>query len=78
MAELCAKLGQIHVTLASNPAAPVTNRRDAWREALTWYERSMTTWKNLRSRGSTGKTDAEKLERVENEIKKCTTEMARL
>lgn len=78
MAELYAKFGQIHVALASNPAATVSQRRNSWREANTWYERSLTAWQNLRNRGRVTKTDADKIERLQTEIKKCAAEMANL
>lgn len=76
-AELCAKLGQVYVGLAANPATLLPQRKDSWREARSWFERSRTTWQNLRSRGFSETTAAEKIKRAEIEITKCTTEMAR-
>ncbi len=78
MTKICTKLGEIFVARASNPATTRDQQKDAWREAQSWYERSLTAWKNLRSRGIFGKRDAEKLQGVEDDLKKCTDALARL
>jgi Ser/Thr protein kinase RdoA (MazF antagonist) len=77
-AKVCAKLGEIHIALASNSATTNGARKDAWQEAKNWYERSLTTWKNLQNRGKLEKRDAQEIQRIEDELKKCTTAPASL
>jgi len=78
MTKICTKLGEIFVARASNPATAPDQQKAAWREAQSWYARSLNRWKDLRSRGIFGKRDAENLQRVEDELKKCTDALARL
>jgi len=53
-----------------------TQRKAKWKEAQDWYERSLATWKSLRNRGTVEKGDAEKIQRVEDELKKCSAALA--
>lgn len=78
LAELCAKLGQIHFAFGSDWARPAQKRKDFLEEARTWYQRSLTTWQDLRSRGMAGKTDAGKADQVQAEIRKCEAEIVKL
>jgi len=78
LAQSYSKLGGVHVMLASPVTAPVGQRREHWRQARSWYQKSLDLWLDLRHRGTLNGPDADQPDRVTGEIARCDAALAKL
>ena len=76
VAELSEKVGAIKVALAASLTTPVNQRKECWRVARIWFERSLAAWRESQQHGNVSKKANEKIEHVEAELEKCVASTA--
>jgi tetratricopeptide (TPR) repeat protein len=77
LARVYSKLAKAHFTAASSASLERAGKRNNLATALDWYQKSLTIWLDLRDRGALRGTDASEVDKVADELSKCTTEMRR-
>lgn len=77
LARVYSKLAKAHFTAASNASLAGAGKRSNLAIAVDWYQKSLTIWLDLRDRGVLRETDSSEVDRVAEELSKCTTEMRR-
>jgi len=65
------KLGKQYAMLASDTKTPRSKRMDHWREARSWYQRSLDTLLELRASGALAAAYAVKPDEAAREIARC-------
>jgi tetratricopeptide (TPR) repeat protein len=65
------QLGKGHSLLAS-----AGKQRDEWRQARDWYQKSLTTWQELKADGKLAGKDSGKADQVTGEIAKCVAALS--
>jgi len=65
------KLGKQYAMLASDTKTPRSKRLDHWREARSWYQRSLNTLLELRDSGALAAAYAVKPDEAAREIARC-------
>ncbi|MDQ3920498.1 MAG: hypothetical protein M3348_18715 [Acidobacteriota bacterium] len=73
MAYYYAKLGGLYAKYATLGGARGDLRRERWREARSWYQKSLDLWHQVGSGGTLSRADADKADEVVREIAKCDT-----
>jgi non-specific serine/threonine protein kinase/serine/threonine-protein kinase len=71
LASLSSRLGGIFASMATDPGTPADARADHWREARSWYERSLGIWRFLAERGHMQGTPQEKIKEASAAIARC-------
>jgi serine/threonine protein kinase len=77
LARVYSKLAKAHFTAASSASSERADKRSNLATALGWYQKSLMIWSDLRDRGALRGTDAGEVDKVADELSKCTTEMRR-
>jgi tetratricopeptide (TPR) repeat protein len=70
-AETYSGMGMAEAALATNKKLVFDQRVRHWREAESWYQRSLEIWAQMRNRGALARVDADKPEELTKEIAKC-------
>jgi tetratricopeptide (TPR) repeat protein len=71
-------LGQGYAALAADVRTPVQKRLANWREARSWFEKSLKTYTSFRDAGKTTGEEAANVDVVTEQIAKCDAAIARL
>jgi hypothetical protein len=71
-------LGQGYVALASEVKTSALKRLDHWREARSWFKKSLEIYKSFRDAGKLTGEEASRVDVVSQEIAKCDAAIARL
>ena len=71
-------LGEAYSHLAMQPGAPEALRVANWREARSWYEKSLDIWVLLQSQAPLARWDSKQPDKIRGEIKKCDTALIAL
>ena len=71
------KLGQTQEALASHVMTPPGERAEKWREARSWFQRSLDIFLDLRKRGPIRAVYAGEMEKVGKEISRCDASLAK-
>lgn len=64
-------VGGIYATLASSPTTPAPLRAAHWRDARSWYQRSLDIFLDMRARGILRASDVHYLEDLPRSIAQC-------
>jgi tetratricopeptide (TPR) repeat protein len=78
LADTYSKLAEAHTILAANTKSPADKRLAQWREARSWYEKSLELLTDMRNRGSLTGLDTRKPEEISRQIANCDNALARL
>lgn len=78
LANVQAALGTAHAALASAKGIPAGKRLHEWRQARSWFEKSMEIYKPFRAAGKTTGDDDAKVDVAAQGIKRCDAEIERL
>jgi non-specific serine/threonine protein kinase/serine/threonine-protein kinase len=78
MAGTCTGMGMAHAALAMTKGATVGQQLTHWREARSWYQKSLDIWLEMRSRGALARVDADKPQDMAGEIAQCDAAIAKL
>jgi serine/threonine protein kinase/predicted negative regulator of RcsB-dependent stress response len=76
LASTCAKLGQVYSTLAARASAH--QQAENWREARSFYQRSLEVLLDLRTRGALSRAQSGEPDRIAAELAKCDAALTRL
>jgi hypothetical protein len=71
-------LAETYSRLAVKPGIPQTSKIASWREARSWYQKSLDTWLLLKQKTPLGKFDAAQPDKIAIEIAKCDATLANL
>src|SRR5579859_5386113 len=66
-----AGMGDAYAALAADSNVPVARQRQHWREACSWYRKSMDIRLNLQRQGELTSSDTEELNQVAKQVAKC-------
>ena len=72
------KLGGAFAALASTAATPVSEQIERWRQAQSWYQKSLIRWLDLRSRGLLSGDDLQQPDKVSHDLEKSKAALTRL
>lgn len=64
--------------LALTKATPASRQIEQWRQAESWYQRSVNLWLDLRNRGVVSQADAKESDKVGQELQKSKTALSKL
>ena len=78
LASTYAGLGKGHAALAANHKTSVQQRLAHWREASSWFQKSLEIYRVFRDAGKLSGEEAAKVSVVTEEIAKCDAAIARL
>ena len=71
-------LAETYWRLAVKPGTPEPSKIASWREARSWYQKSLDTWLLLKQRAPLGKFDEAQPDKITIEIAKCDGALAKL
>ena len=71
-------LGSTHVALAADTRHNATMRLAEWREARTWFQKSVDIWTKLKAGGKHTSVVYGGPEQVQQEIARCDAALAKL
>jgi eukaryotic-like serine/threonine-protein kinase len=71
-------LAETYSRLAVKPGVPETSKIASWREARSWYQKSLDTWLLLKKKAPLGRFDAAQPDKIKIEIAKCDAALAKL
>lgn len=71
-------LGLTHATLAADPRLSLAQHRQHWREARSWYSKSLDIWTELKRQNKLALDERGEPERIPKEIAKCNRAIERL
>lgn len=77
LAMTCSKLGQTQAALASQSKTTRDERIEGWREARSWFQRSLDIFLDQRRRGPIRAVYAGEMEKVEKEISHCDAALSK-
>jgi len=66
-----AALGETYSRLAMQPGVLETSRIASWREARSWYRKSLDIWLLLKRKAPLARWDASQPDKITNEISRC-------
>jgi serine/threonine protein kinase/tetratricopeptide (TPR) repeat protein len=72
-----ANLAEVQARLASAPAASAADRRRHWEAARDLFQRALTQWTDLKSRGGLKPADQGEVERVTQRLRDCAGALSR-
>jgi len=78
VAESLAQLGALYSSLGSNQSLPAFARRDHWRAAKSWYQRSLDAVLAIRKRTTTPPENAPAVEEIRRRLDACDTALVSL
>jgi tetratricopeptide (TPR) repeat protein len=67
-----------HAALAAAKGVSVEQQLQQWREARSWYQKSLDIWVEMRSRGALARVDADKPQEMAGGIAQCDAAIARV
>jgi eukaryotic-like serine/threonine-protein kinase len=71
-------LADVYSRLAQQRGGSEASKITNWREARSWYQKSLDTWLLLKQKAPLGKFDAAQPEKIAAEIAKCDAALAKL
>jgi tetratricopeptide (TPR) repeat protein len=71
-------LGEAYSRLAVQQGIPETSRIASWREARSWYQKSLDTWLLLKQKAPLARWDAAQPDKIAHEIARCDAALAKL
>jgi eukaryotic-like serine/threonine-protein kinase len=71
-------LAETYSRLAAHPSTPEPSKIASWREARSWYQKSLDIWLLLKQKAPLGKFDAAQPEKIAAEIASCDAALAKL
>src|SRR5208283_2980066 len=71
-------LAEAYSRLAVQPGVPKASKIASWREARTWYEKSLATWSTLQQKAPLAQQDAAQPAKIAREIARCDAAIAKL
>ena len=71
-------LGQAYSALADKAKDSAAREKTNWREARTWYQKSLDIWSEKRAHGSLDKSESETAERAARGVARCDVVLAKL
>jgi len=71
-------LGEAYSRLAVQQGVPETSRIASWREARSWYQKSLDTWLLLKQKAPLAQWDAAQPDKIAHEIARCDAALAKL
>jgi hypothetical protein len=79
-ADAYAGLGDLKRSEASQPVLTLENRKANWTEAISWYSKSLDTWKRIEhpSRSAPNDLDASDPAIITRRLESCQATVARL
>jgi serine/threonine protein kinase/tetratricopeptide (TPR) repeat protein len=78
VAESLAQLGALYVSLGSNASLPAFARRDHWRAAKSWYQRSLDVVLAIQKRTTTPPENAPAIEDIRRRLDECAAALQSL
>ncbi len=78
VATACSGLGNMHATLAVDTRRSAAIRLAEWREARTWFQKSMDIWTSLKAGGKFTSVIYGSPKQVQQEIERCDSALAKL
>jgi hypothetical protein len=73
-----AALAETYSRLAVQPGLPETSKIAIWREARSWYQKSLDTWLLLKEKAPLAQLDAAQPDKIAGEIAHCDAALAKL
>jgi hypothetical protein len=70
--------GDVHAMLASKAKASVGEQIERWRQARSWYQRSLSVTLDMRRRGILRSSDADEPDKLARRIAECDAALAKL
>ena len=77
LANAYANLGEVYAMLAAEAQTPLGKSRDYWREARSWYQRSLNLYHEMRAQGALRKSDAGEPDKIIGKIAQCEAALAK-
>ena len=71
-------LAAAYTKLASDEKTPASKRKELWREARNWYQKSLDIYQDMKSKGTLSGADANKPDELAKEIAKCDEALRRV
>ena len=71
-------LGMAYAALGDDRQLPVTSRREHWRQARSWYEKSLAIWLDLKRQGKLANDEVAEPDTLHKKIGKCDEALAHL
>lgn len=71
-------LAETYSRLAAHPGTAEPTKTASWREARSWYQKSLDIWLLLKQKAPLGKFDAAQPEKIAAEIANCDAALAKL
>jgi serine/threonine protein kinase len=65
------QLGKVNSVIATKPETGAEQQIARWREARSWYQKSLEIWQDMKSKATLNGADANRPDDVANEIAKC-------
>ncbi len=78
LASLYADLGEVHAHRAATVPPPARQASEQWRQARTWYQKSLEIWLDLQRRGALPGTNASKPVTITRQLEKCDIALSRV
>ncbi len=78
VATACSGLGSTHATFAADTRHNAAMRLAEWREARTWFQKSMDIWTKLKAGGKFTSVVYGSPEKVQREIERCDAALAKI
>ena len=72
------QIGATYASLAAATKTPMNGRVNHWREARTWFQKSLDIYQEMQVRGVLSRAELSKPDEVAHEIKKCAERLAKL
>lgn len=71
-------LAETYSQLAGKPGLPETSKIASWREARSWYQKSLDAWLLLKQQAPLGKFDAAQPDKIAAKVAGCDAALAKL
>ncbi len=68
LAKSYSRLGGAYAAFATTASKPANQQIERWRQAQSWYQRSLNLWLDLRNRGLFSGNDAQEMDKVSQEL----------
>jgi non-specific serine/threonine protein kinase/serine/threonine-protein kinase len=77
-ANVYSRLGGVYATLASGRPMSIADQIEQWRQAQSWYQRSLDVWLDMRNRSILSGADADQPDKVFQELTKSKMALTKL
>jgi len=78
LADARSAVAEAYSRLASQPGIPGTSRITSWRQARSWYQKSLDIWLLQKKKALLTRWNAIEPDRIANEIARCDAALAKL